>query len=207
MSDNPNTREAKRADAMRNITAILDAAAQRLSRDPDASMTDIATAAGVGRVTVYAHFAGRAELVDAVTARAVAEGDAALASVDLSGDPREALVRLIRQSWLSIVQIGSLMAAATTLLTPERLLELHQHPARRVEQLIERGRSTGAFRSDLPTAWLVSTLHRVMHGAASDVDAGRLEADSAAEVIATTVLAAFTPPGGTVPTLPVEEHR
>jgi hypothetical protein len=45
-----------------------------------------------------------------------------------------------------------------------------------------------------------------MHGAAADVDAGRIEADSAADAIATTALAAFTPPGGTVPTIPIGQH-
>lgn len=199
MPESTTLRVGKRADAMRNITAILDAAAECLSRNPDASMTEISAAAGVGRVTVYAHFTGRAELVDAVASRAVAEGHAALEALDLSGDPRDGLVQLIRQSWLSIVQIGSLMTAAASVLTPERLLQLHRDPALRVEQLIERGRTVGVFRTDLPTTWLVGTMHRVMHGAAADVDAGRLKADAAADTIAATMLAAFTPPGQTVP--------
>ena len=57
----PSTRPARpqRADARRNVAAILDAAVLCLTRNPDASIADIAEAAGVGRVTVYGHFKTR----------------------------------------------------------------------------------------------------------------------------------------------------
>src|SRR4051812_39142115 len=89
----------KRADAQRNIAAILDAATQCLGRDPAASTSEIAKAAGVGRVTLYGHFPSRAELLDAVFVHAIEAGEEALGQVDLSGDPREALSRLIESSW------------------------------------------------------------------------------------------------------------
>ena len=85
----------RRADAQRNITAILTAAAECLSRDPAVSTSEIAKAAGVGRVTLYGHFPSRAELVDAVFVQAIATGEETLGQVDLTGDPREALTRLI----------------------------------------------------------------------------------------------------------------
>ena len=47
---------AQRADARRNIAAILDAATDCLARDPEMSIADIAAAAGVGRITLYGHF-------------------------------------------------------------------------------------------------------------------------------------------------------
>lgn len=140
--------------------------------------------------------------------KAIREGDAALDVLDVrSGDPRENLVRLIRASWVSIVQIGSLMTAAATTLTPERMLELHEGPARRVEQLIEQGRAAGVFRTDLPTAWLVGTLHRLMHGAATDVDTGHLSERDAATTIAATALAALNPPGQPVPSVSDGKRR
>ncbi|MGH3403828.1 MAG: hypothetical protein ACRDRJ_15215 [Streptosporangiaceae bacterium] len=44
---------ARRADARRNIAAILEAALDCLARDPQASIADIAAGAGVGRITLY----------------------------------------------------------------------------------------------------------------------------------------------------------
>jgi TetR/AcrR family transcriptional repressor of mexCD-oprJ operon len=189
----------KRADAMRNTEAILDAAAIQLSDDADATMADIASAAGVGRVTLYAHFPSRRDLVDATVARALAEGHVALDGVDLSGDPRGALCRLIASSWLLIAQIGSLMAAAQVELAPERMLELHEQPAARVEELVRRGQDEGVFRVDLPGSWLVALLHVTLHGAANEIREGRIIHTNAALVIASSVLAAWTAPGERVP--------
>lgn len=190
---------AKRADAQRNIAAILDAATMCLSRNPDASLGEIAQTAGVGRVTLYGHFPSRAELVDAVLARVIDDGDTALNAVDLTGDPSQALARLIETSWLLIDQVRSVLVAAQSTLPPGRIRDLHARPAQRVQDLVERGQAEHVFRTDLPTSWLVGTLHSVMHGAADEIHAGRLAADDAAALISATVLAAFTPPGQPVP--------
>jgi TetR/AcrR family transcriptional regulator, mexCD-oprJ operon repressor len=188
----------KRADAQRNIAAIVDAATECLSRDPGASTSEIAKAAGVGRVTLYGHFPSRSDLVDAVFAHAIEGGEAALGQVDLTGDPRAALARLIESSWHLVDRFRALLVAAQETLPPGRVRELHADPMARVEGLIERGRKEGVFRTDLPTSWLVGSMHSVMHGAADEIHAGRLTPDKAAEYITATVLAAFTPPGKVV---------
>ncbi|HYU04622.1 MAG TPA: helix-turn-helix domain-containing protein, partial [Jatrophihabitantaceae bacterium] len=84
---------ARRADARQNIASILDAALRCFARDPNASVADIAQAAGVGRVTLYGHFSSRADLVDAVLTRTIAHADTVLDATDTTGDPREALTR------------------------------------------------------------------------------------------------------------------
>jgi AcrR family transcriptional regulator len=78
---------AQRADARRNIAAILDAATDCLARDPEMSIADIAAAAGVGRITLYGHFKTRAELVDAVLVRTIKHADAILDATDTVHDP------------------------------------------------------------------------------------------------------------------------
>ncbi|MEU4193570.1 TetR family transcriptional regulator [Kribbella sp. NPDC026611] len=183
----------KRADAQRSIAAILRAAAECLSRDPGASTSEIAKAAGVGRVTLYGHFPSRAELVDAVVVSAIELGEERLSTLDLTGDPRDALARLIESSWQLVDQFAALLLAAQDALPPGRVQELHADPMARVEKLLERGRAEGVFRSDLPTSWLVSVMHNVMHGAAGEIHAGRLTSDKAAAYITATLLSAFTP--------------
>ena len=51
----PRTRR-RRSDAQRSIDAIVSGARTLLGRRPDASMEEVATAAGLTRQTVYAHF-------------------------------------------------------------------------------------------------------------------------------------------------------
>ncbi|MBD0422065.1 TetR/AcrR family transcriptional regulator [Streptomyces sp. TRM S81-3] len=190
---------AKRADALRSIDAIVQAAAECLGRNPEASLSEIARAAGVGRVTLYAHFASRAEVVDAAMSRAIDRGNEALDAVDLTGDPLVALARYIEVGWHLVDQARALLAAAQRELPAGRIRELHSGPAARVEGIIARGRAEQVFRTDLPIAWLVNVLHSVMHSAADEIRAGRLTSGRAADHITATVLAAFTPPGKPVP--------
>jgi TetR/AcrR family transcriptional repressor of mexCD-oprJ operon len=185
---------AQRADARRNIAAILDAATSCLARDPETSVGDIAAAAGVGRITLYGHFKTRAELVDAVLAQTVQRADLILDATDTSGDPRDALARLVASSWLIVHQFRNILLAAQRELPAERIRGVHHPILRRVQSLIRRGQRAGTFRSDLPRQWLVTTAFSLMHAAAEETAAGRVKDDDAARLITATLLAAYTPP-------------
>ena len=54
---------ALRSDSLRNRDAILEAAADCLTANPNASLADIAQAAGIARITLYGHFASRSDLL------------------------------------------------------------------------------------------------------------------------------------------------
>jgi TetR/AcrR family transcriptional regulator, mexCD-oprJ operon repressor len=188
-----------RADARRSIAAILDAATACLIRDPQASTSAIARAAGVGRVTLYGHFPSRAELVDAVFARTIREADVALDGVDLDGDARAALARLVASSWRIVAAHRAVLLAAEQELPAERIRTHHDRPMARVQALVERGQREAVFRADLSAQWLVAVFYTVLHGAAGEIEAGRLTVDDAADAITATLLAAYTPPGAPVP--------
>lgn len=188
-----SARPARRADARHNADKILDAAVACLSRNADASVSEIAQAAGVGRVTLYGHFPSREVLVDSALSRVLTEGEKVLEGLDLTGNPRDALSSLIRSSWLLLAQSTAVLEAAQASLPPGRVQELHVRPAQRANELIRRGQAEGVFRADLPADWLTSVLHHVMHGAANDVAAGRLDRADAPAFIAETILAAYAP--------------
>jgi TetR/AcrR family transcriptional regulator, mexCD-oprJ operon repressor len=188
------TPRAQRADARRNVTAILDAATDCLARQPDVSIADIAAAAGVGRITLYGHFKTRAELVDAVLVQTLERADAVLDATDTTGDPSAALARLVAASWQIVHQFRNILLAAQGELPAERIRGIHDRILRRVQTLIERGRRAGTFRTDLPKQWLVTITFSLMHAAAEDTAAGRLKTQDAADLITATLLAAFTPP-------------
>ncbi|MEU4575530.1 MULTISPECIES: TetR family transcriptional regulator [Nonomuraea] len=182
----------RRADAERNIAAILHAALRALSADPAASVADIAKAAGVGRVTLYGHFPSRESLVDAVFAHAMSQAEATLAAEPLDDLPAaEALTRLVASSWEVLDRHRRLLVAADRALSTERIREWHDQPLARVERLIARGRDEGAFRTDLPVSWLVSTFFSLLHTAAQEIESGRLDRADAAAVLSATLLGAF----------------
>lgn len=187
------TAPARRADARQNAEKIVAAACQCLGQDPAASMGEIASAAGVGRVTLYGHFSSREELVEAALRRVLDDGDAVLRELDLSGDPREALGRLIESSWLLVARASAVLEAAQAALPPGRVQELHTRPAERVERIIRRGRDEGVFRAGLPVEWMTGVLHHLIKGAAVEVAKGRLAEEDVPRLLCQTVLAAYAP--------------
>ena len=192
----PRAVRPQRADARRNIAAILDAATEGLARDPEISIAGIAAAAGVGRITLYGHFKTRADLVDAVLARTVKRADAILDATDTSGDPAQALARLVASSWQIVHQFRNILLAAQRELPADRIRGVHDRILRRIQSLITRGQQAGTFRRDLPQQWLITTAYSLMHAAAEDATAGRLDPGDAARLITATLLAAFAPPAG-----------
>jgi TetR/AcrR family transcriptional regulator, mexCD-oprJ operon repressor len=185
----------RRADAERNITAILDAALACFGRSPDASMTEIAAAAGVGRVTLYGHFPSREALIGTLMERAVTLTAAALDEAGMEDGPAdEAVGRVVRLAWRHLDRYRATLAAATGDLTPDAIRDRHAAVLDRVDRLVERGQAEGAFRTDLPRPWLITAIYTLMHAAAQEVDAGRLPADDAAGVLERTVLALLSAP-------------
>jgi TetR/AcrR family transcriptional regulator, mexCD-oprJ operon repressor len=179
-----------RADARRNIELILEAAETCLARDPDASMGDIAAEAGLGRVTIYGHFASRQVLIEAVVRRVLAAANAALDEVDLSGDAAAALERLVDATWRVTLRSGSLLVAAEKALPAATVRQAHAGGLEeRVRNFIASAQASGAFRSDLSADWLMATFHAIVHAAANEIDAGRLDPGQASSTISRTMLA------------------
>jgi len=187
--------DPKRSDALRNIEAILEAATNCLARDPDASINAIAQAAGVGRVTLYGHFESRAVLVAHVVDRAMQQTDEALEALDLGGDPREALTRLVDVSWQLSDRFGALVIAGEQVLAPEQVREAHARPMARWQRVLRRGRKEGCFRKDMPLDWQVTAIHSIIHAASGAVHRGELGRDRAPAVVRATVLGLLTPVG------------
>lgn len=192
---NQNPHAGKRADARMNVAAILEAATRCLARDPDASLADIAREAGVGRVTLYGHFDSRATLIAEVVTAALAHSESELRKVDLTGDPVTVMRRLLEASWHLTHRHGALVEAAEKSLDPELVHAAHEAPIARVRALLERGREAGTFRRDMPLPWQITLIQGILHSASVAVHRGDYTADTARDLVVTSVLAALAPPG------------
>jgi TetR/AcrR family transcriptional regulator, mexCD-oprJ operon repressor len=178
----------RRADAARNIDAILDAAARCFSANSNVSMTEIAQAAGVGRVTLYAHFPSREVLLGELMERNVANATTALDSADLDHGPADqALSRLLRNSWQLLDRQHSLVGALLRHLPGDEVRKHHDPILRRIENLIARGRSEGTVRTDLPLHWLVTTVFTLTHAAVQQLDDGHLDSETALAALEATL--------------------
>jgi TetR/AcrR family transcriptional repressor of mexCD-oprJ operon len=183
----------RRATAERNIEAILDAVERLLERGSPASIVAVANEAGVSRVTVYAHFATREQLLEAVVERTVKRTSKALDEVEPEeGAPLEALARVIDVGWRDLDRNNAIAQAASEQLTAEAHKRTHQAAHRRLRKLIDRGRRSGDFRTDVPAEWLVTAFHALIHAAGDDVRAGRIRASAALKAIHVTMHDVFS---------------
>lgn len=186
---NANGSTLRRADAERNIAAIIGASVELLSVNPNVSMTEIARRAGVGRVTLYAHFPSRQALVEAVVASAISEAETALLDAHLDALPADAAIEvLLRTCWDVLDRFRRIRIAARAELGEQRLRRTHDRAFAHVERLISRGRRDGVFRSDLPQEWLVATFYALLHAASEEVQAGRLRRSNVPTLLSATVL-------------------
>src|SRR4051812_15804015 len=112
MCPSSSASRVQRADARRNAAAILDTAIECLACNPEVTIAEIAAAAGVGRITLYGHYKTRAELVDAVLMATVERANEALDATDTTGDPSQALTRLVASSWEIVHQFRNILIAA-----------------------------------------------------------------------------------------------
>lgn len=184
-----------RADARRNIEAILDAGERCLARNPDASVGDIAAEAGLGRVTIYGHFKSRPVLIEAVTRRALNAANDAVEDVDLTGDRTAALTRLVEALWHVTLRSSFLVVAAERALPAAVLADAHRGPLQnRVERFLVDGQASGDFRPDLPVRWLITALHSLLHAAVTETHAGRLNADEGPRLVTAAILGVVVSP-------------
>jgi TetR/AcrR family transcriptional regulator, mexCD-oprJ operon repressor len=186
------TTDHRRATAERNVEAILDATEALLARGAAASTSAVAAQAGVSRVTVYAHFATREALLEAVVERVVRRATAAISDARIeTGAPLEALERLVAAAWGELERNRVVAQAASEQLSPAALTRSHEALHGPIAALIRRGQDEGAFRDDLPAGWLVASYFALMHACGEEVRAGRLPEGDAVPTLQATLRGIF----------------
>jgi AcrR family transcriptional regulator len=135
--------------------AILDAAAGVLAeRGEQASMADVAAAAGMARATVYRYFPNREALFEALGRVAVEEAGERLQSGRLEQVAvQEAFERAVR----ALVAVGDYFVVVSRE-SARRDTDFEGRVAAPLRALIERAQSLGEVRQDLPASWLMESL-------------------------------------------------
>jgi TetR/AcrR family transcriptional regulator, mexCD-oprJ operon repressor len=137
--------------------AILEAAARTFaSRGERANMDDVAEEAGVARATVYRYFPNRQQLLAELSRRAAESAHDRLVAARIDEvSIEEGVSRAVR----AFVDVGD----SFPVLLVERSHgdesdDFERLVATPLRQLLERGRSSGCIRDDIPAGWLAEAL-------------------------------------------------
>jgi TetR/AcrR family transcriptional repressor of mexCD-oprJ operon len=186
--------KGRRADAERSIVAITNAALEALAEDPDVSMAAIARRAGVVRATIYMHFPTREALLDAVMEEATGQVADAIRDADpASGEPREALERVLRATWRQLNQFHNILQININRLSAKELRRRHLPMTTQIVPLLERGQAEGVFRNDVSAEWLIAVVRAIVHVASTELQGSRLSEADVERTMLTTALAAIRP--------------
>jgi AcrR family transcriptional regulator len=163
------TTRALRSDAERTVRTILEAAERVLSKNPAASMEQIAEAAGVARTTVHRRFASREALVDAMAAWANQRFAEAIDAAHPETAPPlvalyQATVNVLR------VKIDWGFAMSRMLSDDPEVARVHAEVDARCERLFSRAREAGVLRADVDPLWARRVYYALCHEAAQTRD-------------------------------------
>ena len=167
----------------------MDAARSILGERPDASMEELAVAAGVTRQTVYAHFSSRDALIAAVFDAVLAEAVATIEDADLDAlTPPLALRRFLALSEEIVRRHPILLEPTLTRIGTSAGNDPHEPFTDVLERLTRRGQRSGHFDRSFPAHWLVAATFSLSHVAAERITAGRLTQSKAASILQQSVL-------------------
>jgi AcrR family transcriptional regulator len=187
-----NFEATPRADARRNREAVLEAAVSLLSERPDASMSEIAKASGLGRTTVYRHFPTREDLVMGLWAVVVRD---ARAITDGLLQARLEPAELFRELGLrTVVDIGHRY----------RFLDVHRDMRERALAEVEapdaddpmlaylaQAQREAKLRDDLPVSWLFLMLRGIITLGVDHMVEGHAEPHEAGRYVGETLVGAL----------------
>ncbi|QQM38814.1 TetR/AcrR family transcriptional regulator [Streptomyces liliifuscus] len=140
---------ARRPDAERNRTRILEAARAALAESSHVHLNEIAKRAGVGQGTLYRNFPNREALLAEVYRRDVEELVTASSALLADHEPVEALRR-----WLDrVIDYAEIKRGVLAALEPAAWQDLVAHSHNPIEgalgHLLDAGKAAGSIRTDV----------------------------------------------------------
>ncbi len=152
------------ARAVRSRNALLEAGIQTLLVNPQASLSDIAIQAGVGRATLYRHFETRQSLVIALAELCLDETDEACKPIKLGRlQGRAALEKMFHLIMPLADRFHFLLTLWNEVDCDERLAAAYNSQLDQLKLTIQQGKAEGSISSKLADSWLVCVFDSLIY--------------------------------------------
>ena len=172
--------------------AIIDAAIGVLAGNPDASLATIAEAAGVGRATLYRHFPGRSDLIDAITRQAIEETDAAVRTIRWENTTSSEFLLAVFEAMVPLGDRYHFLMVMAPAAAGSDVGEAYARQLREVEEMMSWMRRDGALAPDVPIDWAVLIVDSLIYAAWTAVRDGSVAPRHAASLACRTFLSGLS---------------
>jgi AcrR family transcriptional regulator len=148
----------------RTRRAILDAAVRVLSQHSNASLAEVAAAAGVGRTTMHRYFPERADLLTGITNDLLEKVAAATERARPDAGSAIAALERLCQAFFDLGDGLMLTVNEPHLFTDPAWTE-ESETDRTLQRIVERGQAEGTIDPDLTPAWVQAVLWSLLYAA------------------------------------------
>lgn len=170
------------ARAERSRQALLRSGMERLNLNPDASLSDIASFAGVGRTTLYRQYKSREKLILAIAVYCLDLLDSATAHIE--GEARSAMHAfelLFHKLMPFTAEFQFLMNADQWLVEDPGYQEIHGKHTTELLELVLLARQHGEIDTPLPDSWIVGLFEGLIYVGWEQQRAGLCDIQQAAQ--------------------------
>lgn len=156
-----------RADAARNLEAVLTTGARMLADDPSATVAAIAAEAGVDKRTVYRRFSSREELLAAIYEARLDAVEEVVAAARL----REAPVAVALHRYVEgVITVNRAWPVELTRMrADDAIRDRRNRMIAEVRRFLTRAVDEGLLRPDQPLDWIDGLLRRLTHLASTEL--------------------------------------
>jgi len=176
---------------------IVKQAIDCIAQNSQASLEEIATAAGVGRATIYRHFKSRNDL-NTVLKTTAGEKLLCVVAPILEEDlpAREKLIQIVRK----LIPLGASLNVSAYFNIPfndenPRVRETYKNHMDQARRLCIQLKNEGVVDSDIPLAWLMTTLDSLVFAAWEKVQSGDIAPNAAPGLVIRTFLTGMATSG------------
>jgi AcrR family transcriptional regulator len=172
--------------------SLLDVAVATLAANPGASLQEIADAAGISRATLHRRFAGRDELILAISEWAIAQLEGINDSVESSGLRGRAAIEALLERAIQLAPKIGFLISEHSLESNQMFMDRVETAQQRWHRIIEDGQRLGEIRVDLPARWIADAIEGLMIAVFHGIRRGLTAPNDALRLVRITLLDGVT---------------
>ena len=164
-------------------TAILKAGMELLSHNRDASLTDIAQHAGVGRTTLYRLYDTKEQLIKAVAIHCLEVFDASIKHIEHDAKSGLHAFHLMFKTILPLsAELEFLMRLGDLAENDPELIAIDQKQKDEIAELVEYAKAEGSLAKQIPTLWTVNLVEGLLYSAWLTLGKGTMNHEELADL-------------------------